>query len=92
VFIAVAIHYAAPEYVDDFIEFMHKVIDATTGAPGLLEFTACRDPQGRYLAGYSRWTSAEAFQDALPTIGSLAPLRRPEWSIRPDELITLVEA
>jgi quinol monooxygenase YgiN len=92
VLIAIAIHHAAPEYAAEFTEFMHKVIDATSGAPGLLEFRACREPEGRYLAGFSRWESAEAFRAALPTIQSLAPLRRPEWSTRPDDVITLVEA
>ena len=64
----------------------------TAGAPGLLEFTACREPSGAYLAGFSRWESAEAFQAALPTVLSLAPLRKPEWSTKPDERITLVDA
>ncbi len=91
-FIAIAIHHAAPEYADEFIDFMHKVIDAARDSPGLLEFTACRDPRNGVLAGFSRWESADAFQAALPTISSLGPLRKPEWSTRPDELITLVEA
>ena len=69
----------------------YKVIEATKGAPGLLEFKACRDANNAFLAGLSRWESAEAFKAALPTITSLSPLRKPEWSTRPDELITLVE-
>jgi quinol monooxygenase YgiN len=92
VFIAIAIHHAAPEHTDEFVDFMHKVIDATSGAPGLIEFTACRDPSNGFLAGYSRWESQAAFEAALPRITSLGPLRKPEWSTRPDELITLVEA
>jgi len=60
-FIAVAIHHAAPEYAGEFTDFMYKVLDT-------------------------------AFQAALPTIQSLAPLRKPEWSTRPDDVITLVEA
>jgi quinol monooxygenase YgiN len=92
VLIAIAIHHAAPEHAAEFTEFMHKVIDATSGAPGLLEFRACREPEGRYLAGFSRWESAEDFRAALPAIQSLAPLRRPEWSTRPDDVITLIEA
>jgi quinol monooxygenase YgiN len=90
--IAIAIHHADPDYAAEFTEFMHKVIDATSGAPGLLEFRACREPEGRYLAGFSRWETAEDFRAALPTIQSLAPLRRSEWSTRPDDVITLVEA
>jgi quinol monooxygenase YgiN len=90
--IAIAIHHEAPEHTDEFIAFMRKVVEATQGAPGLLEFTVCRDPQRGFLAGFSRWENAEAFGAALPTIRSLAPLRQPEWSTAPDELITLVEA
>ena len=70
---------------------MHKVIEATQGAPGLLEFTASREPTKGFLAGFSRWESAVAFRAALPTIQSLAPLGKPEWSTQPDDLITLVE-
>jgi quinol monooxygenase YgiN len=91
VFIAIAIHYAAPEHADEFLDFMHKVVDVTAGAPGLIEFKACRDPNSGHLAGFSRWESEEAFRAALPAIGSLRHLRKPEWSVRPDDLITLVE-
>ncbi len=90
--IAIAVHHAAPEYAGEFTDFMYKVIDRTSGAPGLLEFRACRDPGGRYLAGFSRWESPDDFAMARPTIASLAPLRKPEWSTRPDDVITLVEA
>lgn len=90
-FIAIAIHHAAPEHVDEFIGFMRRVIEVTEGAPGLIEFKVCRDANGAYLAGFSRWESAEAFQAALPTIGSLRALRKPEWSTKPDEIITMVE-
>jgi hypothetical protein len=92
VLIAIAVHHAVPEYAGEFTDFMYKVIDRASGAPGLLEFRACRDPGGRYLAGFSRWAGPEDFQAALPTIQSLAPLRKPEWSTRPDDVITLVEA
>jgi quinol monooxygenase YgiN len=90
-FVAVTIHHAAPEHADEFIEFMRKVLEVSAGAPGLLEFKACRDAGGEFLAGFSMWESAEAFQAALPTILSLAPLRKPEWSTKPDEAIRLVE-
>jgi hypothetical protein len=62
VLIAIAVHHAAPEYAGEFTDFMYKVIDRASGAPGLLEFRACRDPGGRYLAGFSRWASPEDFQ------------------------------
>jgi quinol monooxygenase YgiN len=90
-FIAIAIHRAVAEHTDEYVAFMHKVIEATQGAPGLLEFKACREPTKGFLAGFSRWESVDAFRAALPTIQSLAPLRKPEWSTQPDELITLVE-
>jgi heme-degrading monooxygenase HmoA len=91
VFVAIALHHAAPEHEDEFIDFMRRVIEATAGAPGLLEFRACRDPATGVLAGYSRWESAEAFQAGLPRIGSLRHERRPEWTTQPDQVITLVE-
>jgi hypothetical protein len=37
VFIAITIHHAAPEYRNDFVAFMHKVIAATEGSKGLIE-------------------------------------------------------
>jgi quinol monooxygenase YgiN len=88
----IVIHHAAPEHTDAFIEFMHMVVDATSDAPGLLEFRTCREANGAFLAGYSRWETPEAFQTALPRIMSLAPQRKPEWSAKPDERIVLVDA
>lgn len=88
----IAIHYAAPEHADAFLAYMRRVIDATSGAPGLVEFTAQREPNGAYLAGFSRWESEEAFRAALSRIGSLAGERKPEWSVRPDERIVLTDA
>ena len=92
-FQAIAIHHARPEHADEFVGFMHRVIEATEGAPGLIEFSAWRDAndQGR-LFGFSRWESQEAFMQAMPRIMSLAHERREEWSSRPDEVITMVTA
>ena len=90
-FVAIALHYPAPEHEAAFIDFMHKVVAQTAGAPGLIEFKACRDPGNGFLAGFSRWENEEAFRAALPTIGSLHHLRKPEWSTKEDEVITLVE-
>ena len=70
---------------------MHRVIERTAGAPGLIEFKATRDPNSGFLAGFSRWESEEAFTAALPTIGSLSHERKPEWSTKPDQVITLLE-
>ena len=88
-FQALAIHHAVPEHRDAFLAFMQRVVDATAGAPGLIEFAGYAEAGGTRLFGLSRWESAEAFQAALPTIISLAPERRPEWSDREDELITM---
>jgi quinol monooxygenase YgiN len=89
---AVAIHHAVPEHREAFLAFMQRVIDATAGAPGLLEFKGFAEAGGTRLFGFSRWESAEAFQAALPTILSLAPERRPEWSDRDDELLVMDHA
>lgn len=71
---------------------MGAVLEATDGAPGLLDFRTCRSTDGGYLAGVSRWESKAAFTAALPRIGSLRHRRRPEWTSRPDELLTLTDA
>jgi heme-degrading monooxygenase HmoA len=89
---AIAIHHAHPDHADAFLEFMHRVIDHVGAAPGLIEFTAWREPGGTRLFGFSRWESADAFQAALPSIGGLSGERRPEWSAREDELLLLEPA
>ncbi len=91
-FVAIAIHHHDPEHEEAFLEFMDRVIDATEGAPGLLEFRPFKEANGRFLAGFSRWESEQAFRNALSRITSLASLRDPAWSTQPDELITLVAA
>jgi quinol monooxygenase YgiN len=91
VFVAIAIHHAAPEHEDAFIDFMRKVIDATVPSPGLLEFKACRAPANGFLAGYSVWEDEASFRAALAKITSLGHLRKPEWTTKDDELITLVD-
>jgi quinol monooxygenase YgiN len=90
-FVAIAIHHAAPEHDDEMVAFMHQVVDATQGAPGLVDFKACRDAGGTFLAGVSTWESEEAFQAGLERIYSLAPLRRPEWTTKPDDVFMFVE-
>ena len=91
-FQAIAIHHAVPEHREAFIAFMQRVIDATAGSPGLLEFTGHAEVGGPRLFGLSRWESADAFQAALPTILSMAPERRAEWSSREDELLVMERA
>jgi quinol monooxygenase YgiN len=89
---AIAIHHAQPDHADAFLDFMHRVIAHVGDAPGLIEFTAWREPGGTRLFGFSRWESADAFQAALPIIGGLSGERRPEWSAREDELLLLEPA
>jgi quinol monooxygenase YgiN len=89
---AIAIHHATPEHTDDFLAFMHRVIDHVGRAPGLIEFTAWREGGGSRLMGVSRWESAADFQAALPLIMGLSGERRPEWSQREDELIVVESA
>jgi quinol monooxygenase YgiN len=91
-FQAIAIHHARAEHVDDFVAFMHRVIDHVGDAPGLIEFTAWRETETTTLIGLSRWESPEAFAAALPTIMELGPERRPEWSERDDEVMRFVAA
>ena len=90
-FQALVLHHAVPEHRADFVAFMHRVMDAVRDAPGLLEFTAW-DAQAGPLVAISRWQSAEAFEQALPTILAFASERRPEWSDRDDDLFLGVPA
>jgi quinol monooxygenase YgiN len=91
-FQAIAVHHARAEHVEDFLAFMHRVVAAVGDPPGLIEFTAWRDTQSSRLVAVSRWDSEADFRAALPTIMSMAPERRDEWSERPDELVLLEEA
>jgi quinol monooxygenase YgiN len=88
VFTAIAIHHPHPDHVDDFVAHMQRVVEATSRAVGLIEFTCWRDDGGA-LIGYSRWESREAFEAALPLIGSNADRRRPGWTVADDELYQL---
>jgi quinol monooxygenase YgiN len=87
---AIAIHHPHPDHVDDFIAHMRLVVETTSGADGLVEFSCWREDDGR-LIGYSRWESRAAFEAALPLIGANAHRRRPEWTVRDDELLELTE-
>jgi quinol monooxygenase YgiN len=88
-FVAIAVHHASPEHVEDFVAFMRRVIATVGEPPGLVDFHGYRDAQSSRLVGVSHWESAEAFQAALPLIGSLAHERRDEWSERPDDVLML---
>jgi hypothetical protein len=90
-FLAIAIHHPHPDHELDFVAHMHRVVEATSGAEGLIGFDCVRDePTGRLL-GVSRWTTREAFDAALPLIGANTHLRRPEWTVAEDELMLLSE-
>jgi heme-degrading monooxygenase HmoA len=91
-FQAIAIHHARREHAADFLAFMHRVVAAVGAAPGLVEFTTWREAQSSRLVAVSRWESEDAFRAALPTIMSLGPERREEWSERADELVLLESA
>ena len=87
---AIAIHHAHPDHIEEWKAFMQRVMAATEGAPGLIEFTSWQDAeQPTRLMGLSRWQSEQAFIEAMPRIMSLAPERREEWSTRPDEVYTM---
>jgi heme-degrading monooxygenase HmoA len=88
-FVAIAIHHVTPEHTEDMLAFMRRVIDRTTGSPGLIGFEACRDVESGALAGYSRWESQADFEAGLEAITSLRNERNPEWTDKPDQVITL---
>ena len=89
-FQVIAVHHAVPEHRDAFLAFCHRVVATVEGADGLVEFSVWGAPDGPTIYGFSRWESPEAFQAALPTIMSLAPDRRPEWSAAPDDVIPMI--
>lgn len=91
-FQVIAIHHARAEHVEDFLAFMRRVREHVGSPPGLIEFTSWRETETTMLIGLSRWESPQAFSDALPLVVELGPERRPEWSERPDEVLTFVEA
>jgi heme-degrading monooxygenase HmoA len=90
VFVAITIHHHVPEHEQALRAFMKSVADAVANVAGLIEFTTCRDVDGLYLAGYSRWESQEAFRQVLPAIRAHAPCRDPAWTRKPDEAIRLI--
>lgn len=90
--ITVAVHHAAPEHVGDFLRHMEKVVRATEGAPGLVDFTCWVEDDGTRLIGMARWDSREDFEAALGRIGSHAHERDPAWTTAEDELFVLSEA
>jgi hypothetical protein len=90
-FVTIAVHHPHPDHREDFVAFMERVIDQTNGADGLLEFTSWMEFGGDRLIGMARWDSPQAFHAALPTITGLSGERRPEWTVAPDELLTLDE-
>jgi heme-degrading monooxygenase HmoA len=90
-FVAIAIHHAHPDHVDDFAQYMRRVRAAVGDPPGLVDFHGYRDAGSSRLVGLSRWESEQAFRDALALIGSLSDERREEWSERPDDVLMLTE-
>jgi hypothetical protein len=91
VFLAIAIHHPHPDHEQELVAHMHRVVEATSGAEGLIDFDCVRDDSTGRLLGVSRWTAREAFEAALPLIGANAHLRRSEWTVAEDELLLLSE-
>jgi quinol monooxygenase YgiN len=90
-FIAIAKHFPHPDHVETFGDHMKRVVEATKQADGLVDFDCYRDEETGALLGVSRWTSRDAFEAALPLIGSCADRRRDEWTVEDDELTLLTE-
>jgi hypothetical protein len=71
---------------------MHRAVENTAGAPGLIEFGCWVESETGRLLGVSRWESREAFQNAVPLIAAGRGGRQPEWSVADDELLLLSPA
>jgi quinol monooxygenase YgiN len=87
--VTIAFHYSRPEYVNDFLRYLNKVTEHMRKAPGLINIEGFKEVGSDRLVAVGVWESATAFDEALPELISLNHLRRPEWTIRPDELIRL---
>ena len=90
-FIATATHHPHPGHVEDMLAHMRRVVEATAGAEGLIDFGCYRDDETGALLGVSRWESREAFQAAMPLIVANAHLRQAKWTVAEDELQLLSE-
>jgi heme-degrading monooxygenase HmoA len=90
-FLTIAFHHLHPDHVDAFADYARRVMAATEGAEGLIEFTSWLDTEHKTLIGHATWESEEAFRNALSRIGSLRDERRPEWSVRDDEVMTFTQ-
>jgi quinol monooxygenase YgiN len=88
-FLTIAFHDVHPDHFDTFAGYARRVMEATEGAEGLIEFTSWHD--GTTLIGHATWESEAAFQAALPRIGSLREERRPEWTVADDRLMTFTQ-
>jgi quinol monooxygenase YgiN len=87
--VTIAFHYSRPEFVNDFLHYLHKVSENVRKAPGLINIEEFKEVGSDRLVAIAVWESATAFEEALPELLSLNHLRRTDWTIRPDELIRL---
>lgn len=87
----VAVHHVAPQHAEEFLAYMRRVQRAVDGAPGLIEIASYREDDGRLVA-IATWASLESFHAALPRIRGLSHERRPEWTVRDDDVLVLQPA
>ena len=69
-FLAQAVHYPKPEHRDDLVAAMATMRAAATGVPGLEEIGGFEDADGGRIIAISVWSSLEAMQAGMATLGA----------------------
>ncbi|MEU8663561.1 antibiotic biosynthesis monooxygenase [Actinoplanes philippinensis] len=78
--LAQAVHYPKPEHRDDIIAAMGRLRAASSGVAGLEEIGGFEDPEGGRIIAISVWSSMEAMQAGMATLGAaIADVPFAEW-------------
>ena len=79
-FLAQAVHYPKPEHRADLIAAMAAMRAASAGVPGLEEIGGFEDADGGRIIAISVWSSLEAMQSGMATLGAaIADVPFGEW-------------
>ena len=78
--LAQVVHYPKPEHRDDIVAAMGRVRAASTGVAGLEEIGGFEDADGGRIVALSVWSSPEAMQAGMATLGAaIADVPFDEW-------------
>ncbi|WIM93145.1 antibiotic biosynthesis monooxygenase [Actinoplanes oblitus] len=86
-FLAQAVHYPKPEHRDDLVAAMDRMRAASAGVPGLEQIGGFEDADGGRIIAVSIWSSLEALQAGMATLGgAIADVPFAEWERREHSL------